>query len=360
MTGRPASIRVLVVEDSAMFAGELVRMLASDPRITVAGVASNGLQARGEVRRLRPDVVTLDVHMPRMDGLTCLQYIMAENPTPCLMVSTMTGAGALESFEAMELGAVDVIEKPRDDSDRSKELFRRRLIAKVVVAHSAEVRNLTPLAPRAPTPRQRALRRDEDPSPEQMVVIGASTGGPRTVLEILSELPQSFAAPVVVVQHMPASFTRQFAQRLDNSCDVAVKEAEFGDVLRPGAVYVARGDMHLYIEQAPSGQGCSLRLSKEPRNVFSTPSVGVTIDSALAAYGKQLIAVMLTGIGDDGADSMLRAYTAGATTIAESEETAVVYGMPRAVIQRNAARFVLPRQAIGQAIVREVAGRRRP
>jgi len=351
-----AKIRVLIADDSALMRRELRRILESDPNIEVVATARDGQEAVEKTRKLDPDVVALDINMPVMDGLTALQYIMMESPRPVVMVSSLTQEGAIASYEALELGAVDFVGKPGGTISIDIGRAAEEIINKIKSAAGANMKRLG----LARTKQQRAEpsgRRQPLTSPGgkggKIVVIGQSTGGPNTIMEVLPVLPENLGAPVIIIQHMPGSFTPSFAQRLDNNCALPIKEAERGDIIESNRGYLAPGDYHMLL--APRGMGkpeALVRLASEPSDALHKPSVDVTMMSALKFYGgPNIIAVLLTGMGADGADAMAAIRRAGGRTIAESEETCVVFGMPREAIARGGAEFVLPAYKIGEKIV---------
>ena len=358
---RKGSIRVVIIEDSRLLAGQMERIFKRDPRLEVVGIAHRGGEGRRMVRRLKPDVVSLDVHMPGMDGLTCLQYIMAEQPTPCVMVSALTGESAIETYEAFELGAVDVIQKPAADDPTAVGQFERRLVAKAVRASYADPANLrryTPPEERPPAQdKQRPARPHAVPTvARELVVMGASTGGPRAVMEVLGRLPPDQQASVLVVQHMPGSFTPSFARRLDEICALRVSEARAGERLEARRVYLAPGDYHLTLHAPGAGTGATIVLSRNADGEFVVPSVNRAMSSAVEIFGERMVGVILTGIGNDGADAMAQVREAGGVTIAESELSATIYGMPRAVVERGLADHVLPVRKIAEAIIEALSG----
>ncbi len=357
-----AKIRVLIADDSALMRREIRRILESDPMIEVVAAARDGQDAVKKTQELDPDVVALDINMPVMDGLTALQHIMMVSPRPVVMVSSLTQEGALTTYEALELGAVDFVGKPGGTISRDIAKVANEIIYKVKAAARANRKKLGRFRPRQRRPEPKAPRmRPTRPARAggKVVVIGQSTGGPNTIMDILPFLPEDLGAPVIIIQHMPASFTPSFAQRLDNNCALSFKEAERGDIIEPNHGYLAPGDYHLLL--APRGMGKSgalVRLSTEPADTLHTPSVDVTMMSVLDLYGgPNIVAVLLTGMGADGADAMAAIRKAGGRTIAESEETCVVFGMPREAIARGGAEFILPSYKIGEKIVELVRGK---
>lgn len=351
-----SKISVLIADDSALMRREIRRILESDPQIEVVAAARDGQDAVEKTRELDPDVVALDINMPVMDGLTALQHIMMISPRPVVMISSLTQEGSLTTYEALELGAVDFVGKPGGTISRDIGKVAEEIIYTVKAAARAN-RNRLGLArvkQRRPEPvRHRKRLARSRKTGGKVVVIGQSTGGPKTIMDILPMLPEDLGAPVIIIQHMPASFTPSFAQRLDNNCALPFKEAERGDIVEPNHGYLAPGDYHMLLASRGMGRsGALVRLSTEPADTLHTPSVDVTMMSVLDLYGgPNIVAVLLTGMGADGAEAMAAIRRAGGRTIAESEETCVVFGMPREAIARGGAEFVLPSYEIGEKIV---------
>jgi two-component system chemotaxis response regulator CheB len=313
------------------------------------------------VREFAPDVVTLDVNMPVMDGLTALHHIMAERPTPVVMVSSLTREGAAAAVEALELGAIDVVGKPGGTVSLDIETCWEEIVGKVRGAASAGARLRR--GERAPARRRhrRGTRSSTTASPptdarpaQVVVVVGISTGGPQTLRRIVPELPAEFPAAVVVVQHMPPAFTASLAKRLGEASAMPVTEAVHNEILLEGHAYVAPGGQHLTLAHSVLGRGIVVNLSRRPYGRAFCPSVDVLFESAAETLGGAAVGVLLTGMGDDGAEGMCRLHERGAPTIAESEESAIVFGMPRAAIERGAAQTVVPAWEVAQAIERAV------
>ncbi|MBO8129232.1 MAG: chemotaxis response regulator protein-glutamate methylesterase [Peptococcaceae bacterium] len=350
-------IGVLVVDDSALMRKYIKQIINEEPDMTVLDTARDGREAVEKAISLKPQVITMDINMPRMDGITALQYIMAQVPCPVVMLSSLTRKGALATFEALELGAVDFISKP--DGTVSQEIFKIKEEIKAKVRAAAKSRR-----PGKFRPERKKVVREKKGAPiktstvpvnvniERVVIIGVSTGGPKTLMDILPLLPPGFPVPVVVVQHMPAGFTAPFAQRLNQYCPLRVKEAANGDVLEQGVIYVARGGYHLKASRYQVDKGVKLFLSREPKDSLFMPSVNVTMESFCKALGpERLVAVLLTGLGDDGADMMVQIRRGGGVTIAESEETAVVWGMPREAHLRGGVQHLVPSYQVAGCIV---------
>lgn len=355
-------IKVLVVDDSALMRKYIKKILEEDPAIEVVEMARDGDEAVEKNLALKPDVITLDLNMPKMDGLTALQYIMHTSPCPVVVVSSLTRRGALTTFEALELGAVDCIAKPEGTVSLNLERVGDEIRMKVKAAAGARLKAM-PGKQNAAHPavfKKAALPPVLfDQNRDRVVVIGVSTGGPRTLEGILPALPGSLRASVIVVQHMPEGFTKCFAERLDACCSLPVKEAADGTPLEKGTITVARGGYHLKFDRQPIDRKLVMRLSREPDDVLYIPSVSVTLNS-LRKYLKdsQIVGVMLTGMGDDGVDEMSQVRSGGGYTIAESEETAVVWGMPGQLWKRGGADILAPAYEIASLIVRAVEGKR--
>ena len=351
--------RVVVVDDSAAMRELLTALLDEDPALEVVATARDPYEAWSHIRRLRPDVVTLDVEMPRMDGITFLRKLMKALPTPVVMISSLTEASCDTTFRALELGAVEIITKPKVDivsglSGMGDDIRRtvRAAAAADVGSHlsrrSADRRRGSEGQPR---------RRGQDGgwrlrTTDQVIAIGASTGGTVAIEEILTRLPGD-APGMVIVQHMPAGFTRAFAERLDGQVAMRVREAVDGDVVRPGLALIAPGDHHLRLRR--SGARYLVDIGSDAPVSGHRPAVDVLFASAAEACGGNAVGVLLTGMGKDGVQGMRAMREAGAHTIAEHESTCVVFGMPRAAIDAGAAASVLPRQEIAHSLLRSAA-----
>lgn len=341
--------RVLVVDDSALMRSLLTAILTADAEIDVVGTANDPVAARTKIIELRPDVLTLDVEMPRMDGLTFLEELMQKRPMPVVMVSSLTERGCEVTFRALELGAVDFVTKPKLDVARGTADVAGEIVAKVKAAARARVGRP---AQRGPAPSA-AVWRGSGASfrtTQRFIAIGASTGGTEALRAILTSLPAD-APPVVVVQHMPPMFTRQFADRLDGLCRVTVQEARNGDALREGLVLIAPGGAS-HLEVVRSGASYGVRLLSTPAVDHHRPSVNVLFESCQRAAGANAVGVILTGMGSDGARGMLAMRRAGAVTLAEDERTCVVFGMPREAIAAGAVDHVVPLERMAAAMLR--------
>lgn len=349
-------IRVLIADDSPFVRRAVERMLSTTPQIEIVGDAATGTEAIEKTKQLRPDVVILDVNMPEMDGLEALRAIMAEAPTGVLMLSTLTSRGARITISALELGAVDFLDKSSAGTVMDIYGLAPQLREKVIAVAGAAIRepgaaaaidaeppDSDPAAPSAtPATPSGAAACDYD-----VVVIGASTGGPRALSEVLSNLPADFGAGIVVAQHMPAGFTQTLADRLDRRSHLAIREAADGDAVLPGEALISPGGTHLTLKRR--GGSLVARVDDGPSTLLHRPSVDRLFESAVAACGDRVVGVILTGMGDDGSRGLARIREAGGRTIAESEETAIIYGMPRAAA--SAAERVLPLPRIADRLV---------
>ncbi|MBM3316538.1 MAG: chemotaxis response regulator protein-glutamate methylesterase [Candidatus Eisenbacteria bacterium] len=362
-------IRLLIVDDSAVVRHALTRQLGRDPEIEVVGAAPDPYAAREMIARLRPHVLTLDLDMPRMDGITFLGKLMAHHPLPVIVVSSHTPHGSRLALQALELGAIDVIGKP--ESAYAVGDLAARLTRAIKCAAMIDVRKLAPPGPDGGAaaargasaddglPGRGSARMNADAEPANasgplgvdaplpsVVAIGASTGGTRAVAEILRLFPAA-APATLIVQHMPPGFTSAFAQRLDQIAAMCVREAADGDLLAPGLALVAPGDWHMTL--LGNEERCRVRLRRGPRVHFQRPSVEVLFDSLAETIGDRAVGIILTGMGADGAEGLLGLRRAGARTIAQDEATSVVFGMPREAIGRGAAGRVLPLGRIAAA-----------
>jgi two-component system, chemotaxis family, protein-glutamate methylesterase/glutaminase len=350
-------IRVLIVDDSALVRQLLSEMLATDREIEVVGTASDAHVAREKIKSLNPDVLTLDVEMPRMDGLTFLRNLMRLRPMPVVMVSSLTERGADVTLDALALGAVDYLPKPKVDLAATLRDYRDELVAKLKAAAGARVRALATTIPSVP-PRQSAdaiIPPTSGPArqlrtTDRIVAIGASTGGTEAIKEVLIRLPAD-APGVVVTQHIPKAFSEAFAQRMDACCQMTVCEARDGQQVLPGHVYIAPGDQHLLLQRDGARYVCKLD-NGTPVNRHK-PSVDVLFRSVAQNAGRNAIGVLLTGMGKDGARGLKEMREAGSRTIAQDEATSVVWGMPGEAVALGAAEQVLALEAIADATLRE-------
>jgi two-component system chemotaxis response regulator CheB len=344
--------RVLVVDDSALVRDILARGLALDPEIDVVGTASDPYAARDRIVQLRPDVLTLDVEMPRMDGVEFLRKLMPQHPLPVVMVSALTERGAQVTLDALDAGAVDFVTKPSADVARGLNGMLAELRAKVKVAARVDVSRFRQRAPPQAILKpkgQTALAVSTD----KVIAIGASTGGTEAIREVVIMLPRT-APGVVIVQHMPAGFTRMFADRLDQLAQMDVKEAEDGDRVMIGRVLVAPGGKHMRVVRA--GGIYSVEIRPGELVCGHCPSVEVLMQSVALAVGANAVGVMLTGMGHDGADGLKAMRDAGARTLAQDEKSSVVFGMPRVAYERGGAERLVPLSDIAPSVLRLLSG----
>ena len=342
-------IQVFVVDDSAFMRYTINRHLDADPDITVVGSAQDGLDALSKLSGLKPDVITLDVEMPRLDGLATLERIMKEMPTPVVMLSSLTKKGAHTTVKALMLGAVDFVAKPSNSEDTRTVM--ETLVSKVKAAARIGVAKITKPTGRIATPRPpigRATLKSFS-SGDPLVVIGSSTGGPKALQEVLSRLPADLNVAMAIVQHMPAGFTSSLAQRLNTLCPLTVQEAVDGDRLAKGLILLAPGDYHMEILETKR-----IKLTKDPKRNHVRPAVDITMESAAEHYGSSVLGVILTGMGSDGTDGARKIKSVGGHIIAEDESTSVVYGMPRAVAEAGVVDRVEPLPKVASAIAEMV------
>lgn len=345
-------IRVLIVEDSVYMQYVISQILEEDPRIMVVGKAKDGFDALEKIPRLSPNVITLDINMPRMDGLEFLRENRRSHRIPCVVISSLTREGAVETIRALELGAVDFIPKPSGIESLTLDQIRDEIVAKVKVA--AGLRDKVRKAEPDAAPRTSPLVKPGQKTPikhkpivKKAIAIGCSTGGPRALTEIIPALPSDIAAAIFVVQHMPPKFTRSLAERLNNISAIHVVEAEHLQRIEGGTVYIAPGDYHMIVNR--SGH---IELDQElPPRMGVRPSVDVMMESVANVYKTKSMGIILTGMGADGADGLTTLKMSQGITIAEDESTAVVYGMPKAAKERGAADKILPLGKIAEEII---------
>ena len=346
-------IRVLVVDDSALMRKLIPAILARDPSIEVVGTAMDGAFALKKIEELRPDVVTLDLEMPRMDGMETLRLIMRRAPLPVILFSTHSKEGAYSTLKALALGAVDFIAKPTDAAGGHLETIADQLIDKIKVAKRAAGRKLPPATVPIDPPDQKKGVRNSLP-PNRIIAIGISTGGPNALQFVLSQIPGDFPASILVVQHMPEGFTEMFARRLDECCALDVQEAKSGDLLVAGRVLICPGNRHLMARRMPRGDMAVL--SDGPPVNGHRPSVDVLFHSVAQEFGPTAVGVLMTGMGEDGAEGLGAIKASGGMTIAQSEDTCVVSGMPRAAILKGHVNKVVPLDTMGTFLVNQYAG----
>ena len=331
----------------------LKRIIATSGDLELVGLARDGEDAIAKARELKPDVISMDINMPKLDGITALQTILEERICPVVMVSSLTQKGATTTFECLELGAFDFVAKPDGTVSSNLGAVAEELISKLKAAARRGIisrlqRDRERRQPYHPPARASFPAR----SGKTAIAIGISTGGPATLQQVLPQIPADLPATIFLVQHMPPAFIASFAKRLNDNCVLNVVEARSGMAVEEGICYVAPGGKHLCLHRKMTGE-IVIRTPTTPETLF-VPSVGVMMDSVLSIYGAETIGVLMTGIGDDGADQMVAIKQAGGYTIAESEETAVVYGMPREAVERGGACVVAPSHDVAAEILKRV------
>jgi len=340
-------IKVLIVDDSAVARNFLKETLSKEPSIEVVGTAPDPFIARDKIIKFNPDVITLDVEMPRMDGITFLKKLMRYYPIPVVILSSLTQRGAATTIEALEEGAVDVIAKPQIDIIKGMEEISREIIEKVKNASHARIKKKIDSEPSriCISPQiSGALKQTTN----KVIAIGASTGGTEAIKEVLTRLPAN-SPGTLIVQHMPEQFTRAFAERLNTLCSIEVREAKDGESVIPGTALIAPGNYHMQFRR--SGARYFVKLNQESPVFHQRPSVDVLFESVAAYAGSNATGVLLTGMGADGASGLLKMREAGAKTIAQDEESCVVFGMPKEAIRLGAAEKILPLEKISYAII---------
>ena len=358
-------VRTLVVDDSRFFRRRIVEMLSADPRIEVVGEAVDGKEAVEKTKELKPDVITMDIEMPVMDGITAVREIMKSCPTPVLMFSSLTTEGAQPTLDALEAGALDFLPKRLDDlsgdRDEAVRLLRSRVFTIGVKGRTArregEARGGPPTAPRRPAPSA-----PPKPAPVpakrtgaiELLAIGTSTGGPVALQRVLTQLPADFPVPVVMYQHMPGTFTPAFAQRLDSLCKINVRQAVDGDVLKPGVALLAPGGQQMRVERSRPGATARVKVEEGDSGLTYKPSVDLGFSSVAESFGGAVLAVVLTGMGADGREGARALRAKGASIWAQDEASCVVYGMPAAVVDAGLTERVLTLDDIGREIARAV------
>lgn len=335
-------VRVLIVDDSSFVRKALLRIFESDPSIEVAGMAATGEEALEKIAELHPDVVTLDVIMPGMDGLDTLKIIMEERPTPVLMLSQLTKQGAELTLRALEMGALDFVDKSSTGMMDFLDLEREIVLKVKSLAGSNPVRIAA---------RPGGLSAGDIRGVVDVVAIGASTGGPLALQMLLSKFPRDIGFTMLIVQHMPQGFTGPLARRLDVICDIGVKEAEDGDLIgRPGTALIAPAGLHMKVKRAR--ETTRITLDIEPRDAMHRPSVDELFTSVAKCFGDRAIGVILTGMGADGAEGMRAIKEAGGFTLAQDEATSAIFGMPRVAIERGVADKVVPLTSMAEEIMK--------
>lgn len=347
-------ISVLVIDDSALIRKLLTEIINTQPDMEVIGAAPDPIVAREMIRTLNPDVLTLDVEMPKMDGLEFLEKLMRLRPMPVVMVSTLTDRGSEATFRALELGAVDFVAKPKVDIRQGLEAYADEIAGRIRTASTARIRRLAQVAGNGVVngnvvqmPQHHAI------STEKLIIIGASTGGTEAIKDVLIHLPPDCPG-ILIAQHMPEGFTRSFAERLDRLCKIRVREAEGGERVLPGHAYIAPGHSHLLLKK--SGANYVTELSRADPVNRHRPSVDVLFQSAAHCAGKNAVGVILTGMGKDGAAGMLDMRHTGAWTLAQDETSCVVFGMPKEAIAIGAVNEIVPLQEMARRILARLVG----
>ncbi len=347
-------VRVLVVDDSALMRKLIPQILERDTSIHVVGTAMDGAFALKKIEELQPHVITLDLEMPRMDGMETLKAVMRQFRLPVIVVSAHTTQGATATFKALSMGAFDFVAKPQDALSSHMDEIAAELIGKIKVAAQTRMPKSQPELPPTRRNKKTGVKR---PPTRKVVAIGISTGGPNALQYVLSQLPPDFPAAIVVVQHMPEGFTELFARRLDETCAIDVKEAQSGDLLLAGRALICPGDRHMKVRRMPLGD--IVVLSEDQKVNGHRPSVDVLFRSVAQEFGRDSIALIMTGMGEDGADGIGDVKAAGGMTIAQDEESCVVYGMPKAAVERGNIVRVVPLDALANTLVAQCAERTR-
>lgn len=345
------NIRVLIVDDSIFYQHRLQEVLDSDPGIEVVGVASNGVQAIEKTQSLKPDVITMDIEMPVMDGISAVRKIMDDCPTPVLMISAATKRGAHATFEAMDAGALDFLTKDFHEIVENRDAAGKAICNKVISVAQKRTRRRNNYAEKSknsiPVDIVKTKLGNYD-----ILAVGASTGGPVAIQQVLKKLPQNFPLPIVVIQHMPQTFTPMFSERLDQMCAINVKQAEDGDVLFPGCAYVAPGGQQTTVKK--KGREVVIDISEGDPSLNYRPSVDVTYHSLAEVYPSKVLAVVLTGMGSDGCEGARKLKQGGSKVWAQDESSSVVYGMPMAVAKAGLADEIMSLDQITLTLAKEV------
>jgi two-component system chemotaxis response regulator CheB len=342
-------IRVLVVDDSALMRKLIPQLLERDNQIHVVGTAIDGSFALKKIEELRPDAITLDLEMPRMDGIETLRQIMRVHQVPVVVVSAHTREGAASTFKALHMGAFDFVAKPLDVLAEGMQEIADELIEKIKAAVASPFRRRALPEAGIPAERKKKLPTVVPVPASKVVAIGISTGGPNSLEFLLSQLPADFPAAILIVQHMPLGFTETFARRLNDTCALEVKEAQSGDLVAAGRVLVCPGERHMKIRRMPLGD--VIVLSDEPKVNGHRPSVDVLFRSVAQEFGSGAVGLLMTGMGEDGAEGLGLMQAAGAYTIAQDEASSIVFGMPRAAIDRGFANRIVSLESLANALI---------
>lgn len=345
------TINVLVVDDSAFIRKIISDIINAEDDMQVIGIARDGKDAIEKAKRLNPDVITMDIEMPKLNGNEALKEIMKNTPTKVIIISSLTTKGANMTMECLSYGAFDFIEKPSITPNVSFDNIKQNLIDKIRSTKHADVKSLLPKKQPLTEKPKRKITKNTSPifSSDKLLLIASSTGGPRSLEKVIEPLPKKIGCPGIIIQHMPAGFTKSLAERLDKTSDIKVKEAEDGELLMKDTIYIAPGNYHLGLKKQGSHVRLFLDISEKINNV--RPAADFTFDLAADIYGKNIICAVLTGMGKDGANGASRIKELGGVVIAESKETSIVYGMPKAVVDRGIADFVLNNTEIAKKII---------
>jgi two-component system chemotaxis response regulator CheB len=357
---RNNKIRVLIVDDSSFMRMAIRRVLDRDPEIEVVGAAVDGAEGVRKTLELKPDLVTMDIEMPVMDGISALKQIMAKEPTRIIMVSTLTNEGATATFDALEAGAVDYIPKNITDSTVAQNVFQEELLRKVKAAVRSSGARRAAITPARRDAVVRRIAEAKIPKARiSYVGIGASTGGPVALQEVLSRIPVNFPYGIMVAIHMPKAFTGPYADRLNAKCSLTIKEAVDGEILRPGTALIAPGGQHTILTRRPGGITVHQVPPGDYPKYMYIPSVDLMMSSLADACGGAMLGVVLTGMGNDGFKGMQHLKSKGGVTVAQDEATSTIYGMPRACVEGGVADVVLPLDQIGFEITKIAESSRR-
>lgn len=345
-------IKVLVVDDSALIRKILTDILSSDNEIHVVGTAKNGQEALNKIEILKPDIVTLDIEMPLMDGLTTLKHIVSKYNLPVIMISSLTSEGAELTLKALDEGAVDFLPKPTNVFSLSQTDIKKEIVEKIKAGAKSKFYIREPIKKintvKVLESRSNVIHGEFD----NIVAIGTSTGGPRALQTLIPELPEDINAAIVIVQHMPPKFTKSLADRLNSISNIKVKEAEDGDILSKGCCYIAPGDYHMTVVK--EANNLVIRLNKEPQVMGLRPTVDKMMESVAKISGYSKLGIILTGMGSDGTNGIIEMRQSGSYTIAQDETTSVVYGMPKSAIATNCIDVILPLDKIANKIINKV------